>query len=319
MSCLSELYPVNTVYAVSFLEQLKFFYEKKLLTDVVLMVEDAEIPFHKTVLATCSSYFRAMFMSGLSESKQSHIHLQNVDSATLHMIITYAYAGNLAITDSMVEPLYEIACFLQVDDVLLRCREYLVKKINTDNCVRMLSIGDLFGCAKLKQSAKRMIEHKFPSVYRQKAFLQLSHELLVDVLSSDNLNVEREETVREAAMLWLKHNMESRSQHLSSVLSQIRIDALSKVTQCAWFQSLPPNDKSVVVQGLYKSMPKFFKPLLGMTKEEMLIFMEVASEYSDTCVQAVVFLGMLCIFADIVLHLRLNISCIQVLSSFTSG
>lgn len=167
---------------------------------------------------------------------------------------------------------------LQVDDVLLRCRDYLVKKINAENCVRMLSIGDLFSCSELKQSAKRMVEHKFPVVYRQEAFLQLSHELLVDVLSSDNLNVEKEETVREAAMLWLEYNMEARSPHLSSVLSQIRIDALSEVTQRAWFQGLPPNDKSVVVQGLYKSMPKFFKPRLGMTKEEMLIFMEAMSE-----------------------------------------
>ncbi|XP_028826640.1 kelch repeat and BTB domain-containing protein 2 [Denticeps clupeoides] len=277
MTDLGERRPVNTDYAVSVLEQLKFFYEQKLLTDIVLLVEDNEFPCHKMVLATCSSYFRAMFMSGLSESKQTHVHLRNVDPGTLQTIITYAYTGNLAINDSTVEPLYETACFLQVEDVLLQCRDYLVKKINADNCVRMLSIGDLFSCSELKQSAKRMVEHKFPVVYRQDSFLQLSHELLLDVLSSDNLNVEKEETVREAAMLWLEYNMESRSQYLSSVLSQIRIDALSEVSQRAWFQGLPPNDKSVVVQGLYKSMPKFFKPRLGMTKEEMLIFMEAES------------------------------------------
>lgn len=55
-----------------------------------------------------------MFMSGLSESKQTHVHLRNVDAATLQIIITYAYTGNLAISDSTVEPLYETACFLQV-------------------------------------------------------------------------------------------------------------------------------------------------------------------------------------------------------------
>lgn len=55
-----------------------------------------------------------MFMSGLSESKQTHVHLRNVDPATLQIIITYAYTGNLAINDSTVEPLYETACFLQV-------------------------------------------------------------------------------------------------------------------------------------------------------------------------------------------------------------
>lgn len=71
------------------------------------------------------TYCRAMFMSGLSESKQTHVHLRNVDPATLQIIITYAYTGNLAISDSTVEPLYETACFLQVSSqhlssVLLR-------------------------------------------------------------------------------------------------------------------------------------------------------------------------------------------------------
>lgn len=66
-----------------------------------------------------------MFMSGLSESKQTHVHLRNVDPATLQIIITYAYTGNLAISDSTVEPLYETACFLQVSantgHILLSC------------------------------------------------------------------------------------------------------------------------------------------------------------------------------------------------------
>nr|8H36_A Chain A, Kelch repeat and BTB domain-containing protein 2 [Homo sapiens]8H36_B Chain B, Kelch repeat and BTB domain-containing protein 2 [Homo sapiens]8H37_A Chain A, Kelch repeat and BTB domain-containing protein 2 [Homo sapiens]8H37_B Chain B, Kelch repeat and BTB domain-containing protein 2 [Homo sapiens]8H37_N Chain N, Kelch repeat and BTB domain-containing protein 2 [Homo sapiens]8H37_P Chain P, Kelch repeat and BTB domain-containing protein 2 [Homo sapiens]8H3A_I Chain I, Kelch repea len=279
---------INTEYAVSLLEQLKLFYEQQLFTDIVLIVEGTEFPCHKMVLATCSSYFRAMFMSGLSESKQTHVHLRNVDAATLQIIITYAYTGNLAMNDSTVEQLYETACFLQVEDVLQRCREYLIKKINAENCVRLLSFADLFSCEELKQSAKRMVEHKFTAVYHQDAFMQLSHDLLIDILSSDNLNVEKEETVREAAMLWLEYNTESRSQYLSSVLSQIRIDALSEVTQRAWFQGLPPNDKSVVVQGLYKDMPKFFKPRLGMTKEEMMIFIEASSEnpcslYSSVC------------------------------------
>lgn len=55
-----------------------------------------------------------MFMSGLSESKQTHVHLRNVDAASLQIIITYAYTGNLAINESTVEQLYETACFLQV-------------------------------------------------------------------------------------------------------------------------------------------------------------------------------------------------------------
>ncbi|EPQ08895.1 Kelch repeat and BTB domain-containing protein 2 [Myotis brandtii] len=125
---------VNTEYAVSLLEQLKLFYEQQLFTDIVLIVEGTEFPCHKMVLATCSSYFRAMFMSGLSESKQTHVHLRNVDAATLQIIITYAYTGNLAINDSTVEQLYETACFLQYDLELDRwsLRQHISERVLWD-------------------------------------------------------------------------------------------------------------------------------------------------------------------------------------------
>lgn len=76
-----------------------------------------------------------MFMSGLSESKQTHVHLRNVDPATLQIIITYAYTGNLAISDSTVEPLYETACFLQVSTVVFIVEKYHENTKTNDNCI----------------------------------------------------------------------------------------------------------------------------------------------------------------------------------------
>lgn len=273
----------NSQFAVSVLDQLKLFYEEKLLTDITLLVEDHEFHCHKIILATCSSYFRAMFMSGLSESKQSHVHLRNVDPITLQTIIAYAYTGNLEITHSTVELLYETACFLQVDGVVCACRDFLLRSLSVENCVRILSLADAFGCAELKRSAQRVVELNFRHVCRGESFMQLSHTLLLELLGSDALDVEREETVRQAAALWLEHDAAHRERHLSAVLSLVRVDALAEITQRAWFRGLPQNHKSIVIQGLYKSMPKFFKPRLGMTKEEMLIFVDadLASEYNN--------------------------------------
>ncbi|KAF7704924.1 kelch repeat and BTB domain-containing protein 2 [Silurus meridionalis] len=273
----------NSQFALSVLDQLKLFYDEKLLTDITLLVEDHEFHCHKIMLATCSSYFRAMFMSGLSESKQSHVHLRNVDPITLQTIIEYAYTGNLEITHSTVELLYETACFLQVDSVVAACRDFLLRSLSVENCVRILSLADAFGCPELKRSAQRVVELNFRHVCRGEAFLQLSHTLLLELLGSDALDVEREETVRQAAALWLEHDAAHRERHLSAVLSLVRVDALAEITQRAWFRGLPQNHKSIVIQGLYKSMPKFFKPRLGMTKEEMLIFVDTdpASDYNN--------------------------------------
>lgn len=170
----------------------------------------------------------------------------------------------------------------KVDGVVCACRDFLLRSLSVENCVRILSLADAFGCAELKRSAQRVVELNFRHVCRDEAFLQLSHTLLLELLGSDALDVEREETVRQAAALWLEHDAAHRERHLSAVLSLVRVDALAEITQRAWFRGLPQNHKSIVIQGLYKSMPKFFKPRLGMTKEEMLIFLDVdsASDYN---------------------------------------
>lgn len=84
--------------------------------------------------------------------------------------------------------------------MLQRCLEYLeFLKNKMQRIVYMLSFADLSSCEELKQSAKRMVEHKF-TPYHQEAFMQLSHDLLIDILSSDNLNAS---TVRSCyAMGW---------------------------------------------------------------------------------------------------------------------
>lgn len=46
--------------------------------------EPAEaLPCHRLVLSSCSSYFRAMFMSKLDESRQEEVQLHNITSCTL--------------------------------------------------------------------------------------------------------------------------------------------------------------------------------------------------------------------------------------------
>ncbi|TTY54612.1 Kelch repeat and BTB domain-containing protein 2 [Bagarius yarrelli] len=270
---------VNSQFAVSVLDQLKLFYEEKLLTDITLLVEDHEFHCHKIILATCSSYFRAMFMSGLSESKQSHVHLRNVDPITLQTIIAYAYTGNLEITHSTVELLYETACGWRslclpgLSPALALCGELCAYTKFGRRFWLCRAQAQCPTCGGIKLSTR---------VSRRGLLAALSHSA-VRLLGSDALDVEREETVRQAAALWLEHDSAHRERHLSAVLSLVRVDALAEITQRAWFRGLPQNHKSIVIQGLYKSMPKFFKPRLGMTKEEMLIFVDtdLASEYNN--------------------------------------
>lgn len=58
-------------------------------------------------------------------------------------------------------------------------------------------------------------------------FLLLPVSQLVDIISSDELNVRSEEQVFNAVMSWVKNNVSDRRQHLPQVLQHVRLPLLS--------------------------------------------------------------------------------------------
>ena len=55
-------------------------------------------------------------------------------------------------------------------------------------------------------------------VMESEEFLLLPVNQLIDIISSEELNVQNEEQVYVAAMAWVKHSLEDRKQHLSMVM-----------------------------------------------------------------------------------------------------
>lgn len=58
----------------------------------------------------------------------------------------------------------------------------------------------------------------YPQVMESEEFLILPVAQLVDIISSDELNVRSEEQVFNAIMSWLKYNVSERRQHLAQVI-----------------------------------------------------------------------------------------------------
>lgn len=79
------------------LEELKAMFDEHLLIDVYICVGENQIPCHRNVLSAASPYFRAMFTSSLTESRQMRVELHEVDAASVSLLINYAYTGKVGI------------------------------------------------------------------------------------------------------------------------------------------------------------------------------------------------------------------------------
>lgn len=75
----------------------------------------------------------------------------------------------------------------------------------------------------MDEHIENFINEEFLSIYRTKRFLQLSYDEILKVVSNNELNVDEEKTVFEAAISWVKADEPNRKQHLCSLIEQIRL------------------------------------------------------------------------------------------------
>ena len=213
-------------YSRAFLE-MNSLRRSEQLCDVVLEADGETVAAHRVVLASLSAYFRAMFTQRMAESKQKHITINGVDPATLRSLVEYAYTATIDITEDNVQSILSAASVLQFQEVKQACSEFLRRQLDTDNCLGIKVFAEAYGCSDLKKAATVYSSHYFSQVRQREEFLKLSIDEIKLFLSNEQLNVQSEYEVYEAAMAWLNHESERRSEHLYEVLRLVRLPLLS--------------------------------------------------------------------------------------------
>lgn len=197
--------------------------ESDKLVDCVLKIKDKEFPCHRLVLCACSSYFRAIFLSDLEESKKREIILEDVEPGVMGLILKYLYTSKINVTEQNVQDIFAVANMYQIPSIFTVCVSFLQKRLSLSNCLAIFRLGLMLDCPRLAVSARNYACERFQLISRDEDFLQLLPSELAAILSNDNLNVETEEAVFEALMNWVSQDTESREKELPGLLDCIRL------------------------------------------------------------------------------------------------
>ena len=81
-------------------------------------------------------------------------------------------------------------------------------------------------------------------------FLALHVDELVEILSSDDLNVKNEEIVFDAILRWINHDPENRKQYIINLLKCVRLGLLS--TQY-FVEKVKVSEISFFITSIYRS------------------------------------------------------------------
>ena len=186
--------------------------------DVTLEVEGRQLATHRCVLAASSQFFYTMFHSGMKESNQTLLKLHSVSFDSMSLILDYFYTREILINDDNVLELLNTASFLLVTPVKKACIQILNKQLSIENCFSILQVAEQFGASELAKRASYSIKENFFSVVNNEEFVSISKKSLIDFISSDEIQVEREEEVYQAVLNWVKYDEENRVSDLPESL-----------------------------------------------------------------------------------------------------
>ena len=217
----------NASDALSLLNQLRFEGEGG-FCDMILEVEGRQLATHRCILAASSQFFYNMFSSGMKESNQTLLKLHSVSFDSVSLILDYFYTREIVINDDNVLELLNTASFLLVTPVKKACIKLLHRQLSGENCFSILQVAEKFGASDLAKTASNAIKSNFFSVLNNDEFVSISKKSLINFISSDEIQVEREEEVYQAVLKWVKYDKVNRVSDLPELLSHLRGKSLPK-------------------------------------------------------------------------------------------
>nr|XP_046908347.1 kelch-like protein 18 [Dermatophagoides farinae] len=226
---------VSMEHANSSFPVFRELWQRRQVCDVIIKIDGHRFVAHRIVLCATIPYFYAMFTNDLAERNQMEIEIKSnddgddglsLDGEAFESLLNYAYAGTIAINSKNVQSILIGASFLGLENVQQACSDYLKIRLNVGNVLQIKTFAFALGCHTLVQASKRYIHRNFEQIAQSDDFLQLDSAEMIDIISSDELNVSNEKIVFEAVMRWTSHDEKMRQQNLADLMRQVRLPLL---------------------------------------------------------------------------------------------
>ncbi|XP_028407755.1 kelch-like ECH-associated protein 1 [Dendronephthya gigantea] len=198
------------------------------LCDVIISTEEKAFQAHKIILAASSSFFQSLFTVDMSEKNKQTIKMDNIDPATMTLVLDYIYTGVITNPNSDdARELYLAADYLILPGLKHKAVEIMVEALSPENCLRTLVWSHRFSSRALFTHTFRFILDNFNSVSRTADFVKLSARDLKLLLSCNNLRVPDEEVVYEALKRWCEEKSDERWTQFAELFKLIKLEHLS--------------------------------------------------------------------------------------------
>uniref|UniRef100_A0A7S4IXT5 BTB domain-containing protein n=1 Tax=Odontella aurita TaxID=265563 RepID=A0A7S4IXT5_9STRA len=225
--------------------------------DVHVKVEGRTFSAHRSVLASVSDYFSALFFENrFADSSAGLISLPSVSADAFEKFLRWAYLDEVDETDSMV--LLEVSSRLQCQGIITKIEKNLLRKIDHTTCLQLWELAEEMGLIELEKASKREALKTYEKVVGSEYFSSLSADHLSCLLSSDDLVVSNERNVFSSVIAWAKAQPEQRNnaEQLEKIFSRVRYIMLPESFLEETIEEEKLRDRPTIMAPLAKSYEK---------------------------------------------------------------
>jgi hypothetical protein len=208
--------------------RLSSFWREGKFCDVVVRAGGKEFNVHRLVLAAGSEYFSALSEAGrFADSAGSIIELPDISAQTFQTVLTFFYDGKCACSNDDLLEVGEAASFLQAGALLDQACTSILNNLTAASCVGALSFAERHSLMALSKACEAAAAKHFKDL-PEASLCALPLPSFSALLSADGLNVETEEQVYDAVLLYARHNHTSPDTDLAKLFGKVRFPLLSK-------------------------------------------------------------------------------------------
>ncbi|XP_050434983.1 BTB/POZ domain-containing protein 9-like [Adelges cooleyi] len=183
-------------------------------SDVVLIVDEVQLPVHRAILASRSEYFRSLLFGGLQESGKPEVNISNAPLASFKIILEYIYTGRMNLNDlkdKVIVELLSLSNLYELSGLQYTLSQYLSNNINVHNVCSLFAMSRLclpkISAVKSPEYLLNFIETHALDVLQSEDFLSLSAGALQEILIRDSFYADELEIFR-AVYRWIIENQD---------------------------------------------------------------------------------------------------------------
>nr|CAB3259632.1 kelch-like protein 17 [Phallusia mammillata] len=196
-------------------------------TDIAVVSESGKVRIdaHSCILACGSNFFQSLITT--TERDNEDFVISDIDETVLEQVLDYIYTGRVSVTSHTVADLMRASEKMQLLAIVDGSAEFLESILNVNNCIQHLSVAIEYKHDGLKIACHKFISNHFNAVTRTPDFMTLSVSGLMDILTSNDLELAfpvslGEMTIYNTVKKWISHDEDNRKQQLEEVMSSVR-------------------------------------------------------------------------------------------------